>query len=112
LGSFFPLRGISLDLDFCAQLAKGQIFAPTQKFALLPALKCCTREAQQCRVQSGILGSNSGISGRTFENLVFSCCKVSVRTLPLQPPPPGCSGSCAAHAIKLAGRPPAKVAAK
>jgi len=41
-------------------------------------------------------------SGRTLINLFSSYKNVSVRTLLLQPPPPGCSNSCAVHALTKA----------
>jgi len=39
-----------------------------------------------------------GIADEPYKIIVFSYNKVSVRTMVLQPPPPGCSTSCAAHA--------------
>jgi hypothetical protein len=71
-------------------------------------LKRCSGEAQHPATTKCLYlgsGKRTNIVLKNFWS--FACNSVSVRALLLQPPPPGCSSSCAEHVIKLARSPAA-----
>ena len=82
--------------------AKRQILVRS-KFAFCPRFsKRCPQEAQHPAPRAVFWKVEGGKRTNPYKLWFFTCNSVSVRTLLLQPPPPGCSSSCAAHALAKA----------